>query len=166
MGGELMGLGCGCGLGCACNEPLGMGYLRGLGQDDGAGYDDSGDGGDDGSTVTVGTAANPITVSGQGPIPVSTIPAYTCADGGVVTDPSYCAENTPSVGGGSSSSSGSLNTAALDSALATLLQGGTTIAKIATGQTGQSVSITSNELLIGAAILAAVFILPAMVSKR
>jgi hypothetical protein len=143
-----------------------MGYLRGLGQDDGAGYDDSGDGGDGGSTVTVGTATNPITVAGQGPIPVSTIPAYTCADGGVVTDASYCAENTPSVGGGSSSSSGSLNTAALDSALATLLQGGTTIAKIATGQTGQSLSITSNELLIGAVILAAVFIVPAMVSKR
>ena len=91
-----MGLGCGS---CGGGLPLGMGYLMGLG-------DDSTDSESNGAQYTdVGT------------VPTDTsLPSYTCADGGVVTDPSFCAENIPSLipsGSGSSSGASTAETQAL-----------------------------------------------------
>jgi hypothetical protein len=79
------------GLGCCGGA---MPYY-GLGQDDGSGDDGSGD-------IPISTTT-PLTMNCPGdpgcPGYVSPLPSYTCADGAVVTDSAYCAENIPSVGG-------------------------------------------------------------------
>jgi hypothetical protein len=172
-------MGCACGGKCSGGrDPLGMGYLRGfgaygLGQDDGTG---AGDGSDDpidiedptsitgGAVIPPGTVYGPSTPSGLAP--GSTLPADSsavsafCSSQGETYNPSTDLCNVTT-----SSGSGTINASQLDAALTSLLTGGTKIAQIATGTTG-TLQVTSNELLIGAAILAAIFIIPAALSKR
>jgi hypothetical protein len=169
------GLGCACGGKCG-GDPLGMGYLRGfgalgLGQDDDSEEDDSYDTSGDtsitgGSIIPAGTIFGPTTPSGLTPAgsnppaaDASTVSAF-CSSQGESYNPSTDLCNVTT-----SSGSGSINASQLDAALTSLLNGGTKIAQIATGTTG-SISLTSNELLIGGAILAAVLILPALLGKK
>jgi hypothetical protein len=65
----------------------------------------------------------------------------------------------------SSTSAGSGIPAAIASDITALSAAGQKIAQIATGQTG-SLTLNSNTLLIGGAILAAILIIPAIASKR
>lgn len=166
-------MGCACGGRCGGRDPLGMGYLRGLaayglGQDDGSDSeeDDSYDTTTDtsitgGSVIPAGTVFGPSVPSGLNTstpaADASSVSAFCSSQGetyNATTD--LCNVTT-------SSGSGTINASQLDAALTQLLNGGTQIAKIATGTTG-SLTVTSNELLIGAAVLAAIFILPAAFS--
>jgi hypothetical protein len=141
------------------SNQFGFGFLQndvqnfhneyGLGQDDGTG---AGDGSDDEVDV-------------EDPVTTPFVPYGPSVPSGLMnTTPTPVSATTP-VSSGSSSSGSSLSSAQLDAALTQLLQGGTKIAQIATGTTG-SLQVTSNELLIGAAILAAIFIVPAVLSKK
>ena len=180
------GLGCGsCGGTCKDAEPLGMGYLRGLGayglgQDDGSDDDGGDDGsGDDGSGSTSTTpvlGASDCAYGGTYPNcnPAPAASSSSSGDGTASAVQSFCASqgetynsstnlcNVPASGGVQYSPT---SAASIASDISQLLAGGVKIAQIATGTTG-SVTLTSNELLIGAAILAAIFIIPAALSKK
>lgn len=104
------------------------------------------------STVT----APVITGSGSG----SSLPSYTCADGGLVTDPSFCAENIPGSGGSSSgltagqtsaiiSAAGQIGKIAAAGATgATVLANGTVIGSQSTSLAAGIASVFSNPMML------------------
>ena len=119
-----MGLGCGS---CGGGLPLGMGYLMGLG-------DDSTD-----------SESNNAQYTDVGTVPTDTsLPSYTCADGAVVTDSSFCAENIPSLvpsGSGSSGASPATSQALANLAAAWTKIAGQTIAPQTTITTPQGLQV-------------------------
>ena len=106
---------------------LGMGYLMGLG-------DDSTD-----------SESNNAQYTDVGTVPTDTsLPSYTCADGAVVTDPSFCAENIPSLvpsGSGSSGTSPATSQALANLAAAWTKIAGQTIAPQTTITTPQGLKV-------------------------
>lgn len=150
-------------MGCAsCREPLGMGYLRGLGvyglgQDDPYDLTSLTDSPVDTPTITTSPVADSTTDTGFSDADVMS--AY-CAGEGLSYNASTDLCNVPN-----STSSSTGIPAAIASDITALSAAGQKIAQIATGQTG-SLLLNSNTLLIGGAILAAILIIPAIVSKR
>jgi hypothetical protein len=140
-----------------------MRYLYGGSDRRGLGQDDSGDGTDsEGLPVDQSPIAVNTTDVGILPINVPTdLPAYTCADGAVVTQASFCAENMPSAGGGGSAAITSASGATLSAAqLAAILQGANTaavgVAKAVSGQPAAgtlNISSTTLRWLAGGAVV-------------